>query len=218
MRSSVLPCSLALLFATSAFAGPPADITILPSPSGAMTVSPNAGARAHAVCTPAYSNYAAPAGAPYVAGTGVEVFDDLHLAVVGDLCAFGYTYSGPSADVIVTFYANDGPLGSPGTVIAGPFVAPSTAGRVEFEVPGGITTIGPDLWMGFVFPVPDQGLLFTDPPSIGSSGDVIYQRPPDGFITFGGNPVANFRISVDVDLPTPVRPSTWGTLKTIYRD
>ena len=221
MRPRV-PLSSVLFLLAAANATPAHAGTILPVPPGPIPrLSPD---RVQAVCTLVYSNYAGPATGYYAAGAGREVIDDLHLVATGDLCGFGFTYingSGRPTDIVVTFYANDGPLGSPGTVVGGPFsfpAQPGPGGELSAALPNVITAIGPDIWMGASFSTDTTGLVFTNPPSIGSSADVYYQRPEEGFFTFGGDPVANFRLSVEVDTPTPVRPTTWGTLKTIYRD
>jgi hypothetical protein len=209
-----------VLVASIAVAGPAPPVIVIPF-TGPRTTPPPGGP-SPAACTLVYSNFEGNSPGAYVAGAGKEVIDDLHLDGTGVLCGFSYSYvnGGSTLDAMVMFYANDGPFGGPGTVIAGPFLSaiPGGAGTLTSEIPNPSVTIGPDIWMGVWFPADGMGLFLNDPPSIGSSADVFYQRPEEGFMNFGGSPVANFFLRVEVDTPTPARPATWGSLKTIYRD
>ncbi|HKQ57383.1 MAG TPA: hypothetical protein VJY35_05910 [Candidatus Eisenbacteria bacterium] len=222
MAPRALFCLAPLVLAASiSVAGPAPPVIVIPFTGPRATPPP--GGPIPAACTLVYSNYEGVSPGAYVAGAGKEVIDDLHLAATGILCGFGFTYitgSGTPFDVITTFYANDGPFGGPGTVIGGPFLSsvPGGSGTLTSETPGAAVTIGPDLWMGVQFLAEGMGLFLNNPPSIGSSADLFYQRPEEAFMNFGGSPVANFMLRVEVDTPTPVRPATWGSLKTIYRD
>jgi hypothetical protein len=159
----------------------------------------------------------------YPAGSGKEVIDDIHLATSGTFCGFSFTYTSrndATTDAIVTLYANDGPGGGPGTVIHGPiyyYGLPRSNHPFSVQVPEGVSLIGPVIWMGVSFTEPTTGLLVANPPTVGASDDLFYQRPEETFMNFGGNPVANFALTVQIDSPSPVKASSWGALKTIYR-
>ncbi len=221
MRSRVLLWSTALALAASAAnAGPPVRVTPLPL-DGAFQFDPPA--RTTLLCATAYSNMVNFAYY-YPAGSGKEVIDDLHLTGSGDLCGFSFTYTSANSattDATVTFYANDGPGGSPGSVVAGPFYyygLPRSNHPFSAQVPEGVSVIGPIIWLGVSFTEPTTGLLLANPPSIGASDDLFYQRPEESFMSFGGNPVANFTLTVQIDSPSPIRVSSWGAIKTIYRN
>jgi hypothetical protein len=219
-RSALVSLVSLVLSASVASAGPLPPV--IPISFVGPHETPPPGGTIPAACTLVYSNFEGFSPGAYVAGAGKEVIDDLHLAATGVLCGFSYSYvnGGSMLLATATFYANDGPFGGPGTVIAGPFLSaiPGGAGTLTAETPGAAVTIGPDIWMGIRFPADGMGLFLDNPPSIGSSADLFYQRPEEAFMNFGGSPVANFFLRVEVDKPTPTRPTTWGSLKTIYRD
>lgn len=162
---------------------------------------------------------------------GEEWADDIHTSANGELTGFGAAFSGfvgvdgDSFDVTFTLYENSGletmngaGSSSPGAVILGPWTI-----RLNYNVIGlGIgfdpfgLSVGPDLWLGVSFSDPNVGLVLHDPPTIGSSGDRFWNVTQGMEQNFGGNPAANFVMSVNADMPLPVVTTTWSGIKSLY--
>lgn len=154
---------------------------------------------------------------------GEEWADFLHCTHGGPLTGFGAGFDGAptdSFDVTMTLYAAASAElqsgGSPGGVILGPWsfrVSHDTIGlSVSF---GSFMTISDNLWFGVKFSDPSVGLTRNDPPSVGSSEDFFHNIDQDIKGDFAGNPVANFVMSVQVEGPVSVQPTTWGRIKTL---
>lgn len=112
------------------------------------------------------------------------------------------------------------------------FTANVTAGT--FQMPG-VT-----FWAGVTFDnnvgttgataaqLDNIGVALFDPPTEGTSTDVLFQtaaagsffapdNPVGATLNFSGNPVANAGWAFNVDSATPAETSSWGRLKRIYR-
>ena len=159
-----------------------------------------------------------------VAQNGEEWADLLHCSHGGLLTGFGAGFDGAvmdSFEVTMTLYeAASAELqsgGSPGGVILGPwsFVVPGNTIGLSVSF-GAFMTIPQDVWMGVKFSDPAVGLTRNDPPSIGSSEDFFHNINQNTKGDFAGNPVANFVMSVQVEGPVPVQPTTWGRIKTLF--
>src|SRR4051794_25938791 len=136
-----------------------------------------------------------------------------------------------NAQVILNFYMTNGAAGGPGTLLASVLFNPIsisagvvtaftyTPGSNIFTVPA-----NGQLWAGLVFSngggatatqaqlnLLGQGIF--DPPTVGSSQDVIFRSttggpansndPPGALVFFGGNPRANFGWSLRGPAPVP---------------
>jgi hypothetical protein len=195
--------------------------TSLAAPVSVRTPTPFAAAPVVAAvttsCPAVYSNTTHSTGYYYAPGALKEVLDDLHLAGLPpfQLCGFDLRYFKPSPEPVsvrVTFYANDPADGVPGPIQAGPYYfsgLPSGSQQLHFDVPGGMV-LGPDVWMGVAFFAEDAGLVIAQPPTVGSSHDVFYQYPENGYFNFGGSPTADFGLAVYAS--GPVSGSISGTV------
>jgi hypothetical protein len=161
----------------------------------------------------------------FPAGAGVEAADDLFTVATGssELCAFEFAYySAYVTDVVFTFYENTGSTDPPGAIVAGPFAFSSLPiGLLGFraDVPGG--TIGPDIWVGAEFSTPLAGLLVSEVPWVGTSGDGLYVTPPGVYTTLTGPGGAvvkgNLWLSVFSSPAVQTEVATWGRVKAIHR-
>jgi hypothetical protein len=151
----------------------------------------------------------------------------------------------------VRFWFADGVLGAPGTYynIPGPIgftfnAIALGAGTVTLLTaslgPGVFSMPGVPFWAGITF---DNNLGATgatlaqmdllgvglfDPPTVGSSADLMFQttaagsffapnNPAGGTFNFGGTPVASVGWDFTVDDATPAATTSWGRLKSLYR-
>jgi hypothetical protein len=189
---------------------------------------------APAVAVPVYSaltpgsiflptNSASPVdGLPYD-----EYADDCHLTLAGGLLNFSIGYfeqSAPSVSVTVTIYQNDAANTTLGPVLAGPYVFSGLPGgfNVVTLTPPDSPFISKDVWFAVQFDPPTAGLVNAPPPSptLGSSADIFLDTgltPPPGLVFFGGDPLANFMIEIQLDSAVPVQESSWGEIKNLYR-
>ncbi len=221
-------CAFMLLGTTLALAGetphdPPALAMLerLPAP---LTRETRAAARPSAAASvAAYLNTSTSTGW-YTSTPGLnEVCDDIHLASTGLLEGFdiGYYKTTPgTTTATVTFYAADEADNPPSAIVAGPYVIENlgTGGRAyHIDVTGG-PELPLHLWMGVAFSTTSTAHVVYGPPTVGTSHDRWFQFLPSyGYSWFGGNPQANFYRAVYVTAPTtPVRPSTWGSIKSLY--
>jgi hypothetical protein len=176
------------------------------------------------ICLPVYLNESTGSEFSLPVGAGVELADDLHTSLDQreTLCAFdlGYFAPGPApVNARVTFYDMIPGDGAPSAVMAGPYEVlglPPGLNAFRIEVPPGGEVDG-DFWMGVAFSSGDTGLLAFDPPTLGHSHDIAWVTPPGAPATFGGVPPANAFLGVHASPSTPARPSSWGTVKVLYR-
>jgi len=171
---------------------------------------------------------------------GEEWADFLHCSHGGLLTGFGAGFNGidpdnapigagvngsPSGDYQVSFTLYEAGIptvglqssgDTPGLPILGPWTFDVPAGTVGISVSfAPFMTIAQDLWMGVKFSDPTIGLTRNDPPSIGSSEDWFHNVDQNSKGDFAGNPVANFVMTVQIEGPVSVEPTTWGRIKTL---
>jgi len=152
---------------------------------------------------------------------GAESLDDLHSIAGGALCSFTVGYNEPTAGVVdltVRIYNNNTEDSPPGGLVGGPWTItglPSGANSVILTLDTS-PLLPQDVWFGVQFSTSSAGLLIADPPAIGTSHDYFYEEAA-GYLSFGGNPKANFFIRLDTELATPLQSTTWGTIKSLYR-
>lgn len=192
-------------------------------------------------------------GATVISGNTITklVADDLVPAGgFGGLNVAGFTFSvanfGASATTArarVRFYLPDGAGGGPGTYFTGfsfnPIAFPVGVTLYSTTLAGQMTMPAGAFWAGMTFDNNTGGTGATaaqldllgqgifNPPTVGSSADIMYvttaagsftsNAPAGAFNDFGGNPVASFGWKFDADLPVPATPSTWGRVKSLYR-
>lgn len=151
----------------------------------------------------------------------------------------------------VRFWYADGAGGLPGTYYNQPALVGFTFNPVTMN-PGSATVFSANLpagafqmpggtfWAGMTFDnnsgatgatapqLDNLGVALFDPPTEGTSTDVLFQtlaagsffapnNPAGGTLHFNGNPVANAGWAFNVDNATPAGTSSWGRLKKIYR-
>ncbi len=169
-----------------------------------------------------YDNTVNATGSYYSGQDGRIVVDDLHGALEGALVSFVVGYVEPVADslaMLVTFYDNPGGADNPpSTLIAGPYLVtdlPGGAVAASVNVAGG-PALGMDVWMAVEFSTNSAGLLLYDPPVTGTSHDYFFAAPPNNYLYFGGDPVANFYLQVEVETVVPVEAATWGGIKRSF--
>jgi len=190
-----------------------------PVPPGDITVTRIETGPAQNGCTRVYDNTVNFSGSFYSYQNGNETLDDLHGVEGGGLCEFVFGYNEPGSSPIsawVTFYFNDGGDDPPGAVLAGPYYAsglPTGANMIQVTVPGA-PPISPSVWMGVRFSSSTAGLLLADPPVVGSSHDFYFEN--GDYFFFGGDPKANFYLSLEAELAVPVEHSSWGLLKALH--
>ena len=105
-----------------------------------------------------------------------------------------------------------------GTAIAGPYVItglPPGAHAFHFEVASGVVL--PHVWLGVAFDDDATGLLSFGPATLGASHDAVWLTPPGAATNYGGEPPADVYLGLYSSPATPARPSTWGSLKALYR-
>ena len=151
----------------------------------------------------------------------------------------------------VRFWFADGAGGLPGTYYNLPAAVGFTFNPVVMN--GGSATVftanvaagvfqmpGATFWAGVTFDnntgatgttaaqLDNVGVALFDPPTAGTSTDVLFQTaaagsffapnsPAGATFNFLGNPVANAGWAFNVDTATPAETSSWGRLKRIYR-
>jgi hypothetical protein len=179
-------------------------------------------------CTAIYSNMSTPASAYLPQPSGVFIGDDLHVQmpaadhlVPGCAIEIGYYKPSPgamSADISLMY--SDTNDGRPTTVMGGYHAdnLPSGANVLHLDGTAFYTGAG-SFWVIVKFGEPGAGLLLANPPTVGTSQDLAYDGGLNDF-NFGGAPAypaANFMMAVYADVSSPVRPATWGELKTTYR-
>src|SRR5262249_12409754 len=105
-----------------------------------------------------------------------------------------------------------------GPAIAGPYVIPGLPpGANAFHIEVAPGSVAPDVWLGVAFDDPSTGLLSFGPPTLGSSHELVWVTPPGVVTNFGGQPPADLFLGLYSTPATPARPSTWGSLKALYR-
>lgn len=230
---SVLCFIAVIVMAPAAFAGDSIDratrVTVPtaipiggPSLVSPRSTSPTCPVLYDALVPTGTSFLALSAVSPVSGGPYTEYADDIHIDIGGLLCEFSFTYFEPApgpTDMIVTIYANDAGDATIGPIVAGPYLL---AG-----LPGGLTTvtvpvpdtplIPEDVWFSITGTTLSHGLVIAGgPPTTGVSHDVFLDVPGLGLVFFGGSPVANFNISLDVDVTVPTEETTWGQIKSMY--
>jgi hypothetical protein len=223
MKFSYLLLALALV-ALGASVAVAVDIApVTPLPAGTHIQKVTRSGPPTVECGIIYSNTTTSQGYYYGAGAGIEVADDLHMISAGHLCAIDMAYYATTAtNATVIFYANDPVDDPPGVVLAGPYLLSGLpAGAYVVNVPlepgTGPPDVSPDIWLGVTFDTDGAGLILMHPPTIGTSDDLFFETPPGAYYWFGGNPVANFGLGVYASIVTPAHPSTWGSIKQLYR-
>ena len=149
-------------------------------------------------------------GTQYYAGQGGhEALDDLHGVEAGDLGAVTFRYYDPgspgTSGAYVTVYANPGGLDAGATPVAGPvYVGGLVSGVVATAGASfpGIDPVGADLWVGVRFTSDTAGLVLHDTPSVGTSHD--HYREEGNLFWFGGDPVANFSLRLELGVPVGI--------------
>ncbi|UCE02709.1 MAG: hypothetical protein JSW67_00425 [Candidatus Latescibacterota bacterium] len=151
-----------------------------------------------------------------------EAGDDLHLIAGGLLTAFivGYYNVSGAATMTVTFYENTADAGV-GAPVAGPYVARSLPPNFHvrrFQLPDSMQAfIGTDLWCAIRFDTPNAGVVFSHPPSVGTSHDLFWDFGSAQTAQIQGVP-ANFFIMLEVDTAAvAVEERTWSAIKALYR-
>jgi len=175
------------------------------------------------VCHAVYLDESVSTGFYIPAGPGIEVADDLHttLTETQAICGFDFGYYNPGDGVVtatVTLYANNELDANKGAPIAGPYVIhglPPGANAFHIDVVAGVVV--PHVWLGVAFDDYLTGLLTYSPASLGSSHDTVWLTPPGAATNYGGQPPADVFLGLYSSPSTPVRPATWGSLKSLYR-
>jgi len=214
--------ALATLVTThAAIAAPPTVELTLRMPDGSIVKT---GSASIAGSTLIYMNQQDEFSPNAVAQGGDEWADDLQGTSGGVLNGFGAGFDGFPADsfyVTMTVYEGVAPAlaggGGPGSVIIGPwsFIVPPNTIGVGVGFDGG-PVIGSDVWLGVSFSDPAVGLTRHDPPQIGSSNDLFWNVTNGVAQDFGGDPVANFVMSVSIDGSNATENTTWGRIKSLY--
>jgi hypothetical protein len=174
-------------------------------------------------CHAIYLDESASTGFYFPAGPGIEVADDLHTTLTESqaICGFDFGYYNPGAGQVtatVTVYANTEFDSDKGAPIAGPYVVhglPPGANAFHIDVVGG--TVLPHVWLGVAFDDGVTGLLSFGPPTLGSTHDTLWLTPPGAAGNFGGQPSADVFLGLYSSPSTPAQPSSWGSLKALYR-
>jgi hypothetical protein len=219
-RSAIL-VSIFLLASIQAHAAPvPVP---LPASIPAQLVLQDRGLDLEPACDAVYLNESVSTGFYLPAGAGIELADDLHTTLTEPqaLCAFDLGYYNPGTAPVtatVTLYSNDEFDLGKGTPIAGPYVIsglPTGAHAFHIEVGGGVVL--PHVWLGVAFDDEVTGLLSFGPATLGASHDAVWLTPPGAATNYGGEPPADVYLGLYSSPATPARPSTWGSLKALYR-
>ena len=161
-------------------------------------------------------------GLPYI-----EYADDCHLTMGGMLKCFTIGYFEPTVstvDVTITLYGNDATDGSLLAPVAGPYVFTGLPGgfNVVTLTPPDSPVVPVDVWFAVSFTPDTAGLVNAPPPSptVGVSHDIYLDTgltPPAGLVFFGGDPLANFMISIEVEQETVgVEQESWSRIKSLY--
>lgn len=211
-----------LITAQAAIAAPPSVELTLRMPDGSIvktgTSSIVGSTTTYLNEQDAFSPNAAPQG-------GDEWADDLYCTSGGVLNGFGAGFDGSPNDsfyVTMTVYEGAAPavsgVGGPGNIIIGPwtFIVPFNTIGVSVGFGGG-PVVGPDVWLGVSFSDPTVGLTRHDPPQIGSSNDLFWNVTNGLAQDFGGDPVANFVMSVNIEGANATENTTWGRIKALHR-
>ena len=173
-------------------------------------------------CLISYRNITNLSGSFYENQNGKEVLDDLHMLYEGSMCAFKFGYQEDTTapfSATIAFYVNDPLDPVPTTLLAGPYTInglPWGVNEIEVTLPSG-PFLTADVWMSVQFSSTTAGMLIVDPPTEGSSHDYFYQRPAETYLWFGGDPMANFYMEVEMEVPVPVEASSWGQIKARYQ-
>jgi len=140
----------------------------------------------------------------YTGQAGAEAVDDLHGVGAGVLTGIRFGYRDPAATgttfgAEITIYDNPGGLDANLVRVYGPVTVNNLAEGVHTVVVPtvGGPSVGPDLWVGVRFTSTTAGLLLNDAPLVGTSHDYYWEGGQ--LYYFGGAPVANFSLAVDVD-------------------
>lgn len=156
-----------------------------------------------------YDNLAGDETAYYAGQGGHEALDDLHAVQSGDVAVVSFRYFDPGTPVgpgaYVTVYANPGGLDAGAQIVGGPVyvggLVAGTVGTAQASFPG-TEPVGQDLWIGIRFTSGTAGLVISEVPTVGTSHD--YYREDGSLFYFGGNPVANFSIRVEIGAPVGI--------------
>jgi len=174
-----------------------------------------------------YDNTVNPTGF-FTSRSNQEFADDLHMIAGGVLTGFDFGYQKNLAgniDIVFKFWDNNSIDDPPVTLLGGPYTITGLPGGGAFafhvDVTGG-PVLNPDVWMGMQIQQAgtNRGPLIYDPPVTGTSDDYYwnFSAVPPGYYFFGGNPVANFFMAVEILPVTPVEPTTWGAIKQVFAD
>jgi hypothetical protein len=164
--------------------------------------------------TPIYANVTTASGYYFPAGGGIEVADDLHMISAGSMVQFVFGYYDPvgaDTSATVSFYTNDpadSTLPPTGLITSYNVTGLPGAGAWLLTVPVSAQALPQDVWMGVTFQTGNPGLLMYNPPTVGSSHDIFAML--GGLYWFGGNPVANFAMEVDIPEPASLLLMAFG--------
>jgi len=164
------------------------------------------------------------ATSPISGGPYTEYADDCHMTTGGALCSFTIGYfepAGPTVDFTITIYANDASDSDLGDVVAGPYTFPGLpAGlNVLTLIPPDNPIIPKDVWFSVTATPQTAGLVIAGgPPTVGSSHDLFLDVSALGLVFFGGSPLANFMVRLDVDSSVPTHETTWGQGKALVAE
>lgn len=170
-------------------------------------------ARPGDAATVTYDNTGGASSAYYAGQAGAEAVDDIHAVVGGTLTRLRFVYQDPAStggsfQARISVYDNPGGLDVNLVPLLGPVVVSGLMeGTHTIDVPiANGPVVGSDLWVGIRFTSATAGLVLNDVPSVGSSHDYYWEAGQ--LYWFGGSPVANFSVQVEVDgtpsaAPTP---------------
>lgn len=162
---------------------------------------------------PVYDNTVNESGY-YYNTAGLEEGDDLMMTAGGQIDHFAFGYYDPSGDGAVTtaadvrFYDMATFVGDGTDVPLAAYSVTNLPGEGGWIVDVDLDTPSPVMPADIVMSVQfdntvDAGLLIYDPPVIGSSADMFWLNDGSGnWYYFGGNPVANFALEVEM-VPEP---------------
>lgn len=154
-----------------------------------------------------------------------QAADDLHLTAGGLMTAFVVGYyseaQGFQTHMTVTFYENVSNDRGVGKLVAGPYTAtnlPLGPRLRRFNLPDSLHAfVGSELWCSVQFNTFDAGVIFSDPPTTGSSHDLFYDFGT-GQTGRLNNVPANFVLLLEVDTTrVAVEHVTWSAIKELYR-
>ncbi len=162
---------------------------------------------------PVYDNTVNSSGY-YYNTNGLEEGDDLEMTAGGQMDHFAFGYYDPSGDGAVTtsaevrFYDIATFVGDGTDTPIVSYTVTDLPGEGGWIVGVDLDTPSPVLPANIVMSVQldnavDAGLLIYDPPTIGASQDMFWLNDGTGnWYYFGGNPVANFALEVEM-VPEP---------------